>query len=73
MIRSIEENEARSPPPHEGTAAYDFGKKYGLLFRQFGNTYKFLDFNAHGLEQALGYVEGFDRGMAASRCGSNDV
>jgi hypothetical protein len=45
---------------------HDLARKHGLLFKQFGNTYKYLDFNAHGLDQALGYVEGFDRAIAAS-------
>jgi hypothetical protein len=51
--------------PAETPRLHDLARKHGLLFRRFGSTYKFLDFNAHGLRQALGYVEGFDRAMAS--------
>jgi hypothetical protein len=43
----------------------DLAKEHGLTFRRVGSTYKFDDFNAHGLRQALGYAEGFDRAIAS--------
>jgi hypothetical protein len=45
----------------------DLAKQYGLNFRRVGSTYKFEDFNAHGLRQALGFAEGFDRAMLARK------
>jgi hypothetical protein len=60
-------NPAASPRLHH------LAKKHGLPFQQFGNTYQFLDFNAHGSDQALGYVEGFDRAIAASRRESSNA
>jgi hypothetical protein len=39
----------------------DLAKQHGLKFRRVGSTYTFDDFTAHGLKQALGFVEGFDR------------
>ena len=41
----------------------DLAKQYGLTFRRIRSTYIFDDFTAHGLRQALGYVEGYDRAM----------
>jgi hypothetical protein len=43
----------------------DLAKEHGLTLRRVGSTYKFDDFNAHGLRQALGFAEGFDRAMAS--------
>ena len=37
----------------------------GLPFRRVGMVYRFEDFTAYGLDQALGYVEGYDRAVAA--------
>jgi hypothetical protein len=39
----------------------DLAKQYGLKFRRVRSTYQFDDFTAHGLKQALGFVEGYDR------------
>jgi hypothetical protein len=39
----------------------DLAAQYGLTFKRVGNIYRFQDFNAHGLRQALGFAEGFDR------------
>jgi hypothetical protein len=35
--------------------------EHGTYYSRIGNTYIFDDFTAHGLEQALGFAEGFDR------------
>jgi hypothetical protein len=43
----------------------DLAKRYGLRFRRVGSTYQFDDFTAHGLKQALGFVEGYDRAASA--------
>jgi hypothetical protein len=40
----------------------DLAKQHRLTFKRVGSTYIFDDFTAHGLRQALGYAEGFDRG-----------
>jgi hypothetical protein len=42
----------------------DLAKQYGLKFRRVRSTYQFDDFTAHGLKQALGFVEGYDRPLA---------
>jgi hypothetical protein len=39
----------------------DLARKHGLKYRRVRNTYTFDDFTAHGLKQALGFAEGFDR------------
>jgi hypothetical protein len=44
----------------------DLVGKYGLPFKRVGKLYVFADFNAWNLDQALGYVEGYDRAMAAA-------
>ena len=36
-------------------------QQHGLTYKRVGRTYQFDDFTAHGLEQALGFAEGFDR------------
>jgi hypothetical protein len=41
----------------------DLARQHGLTFKRFGSTYCFEDFTAHGLQQALGYVEGYDRAL----------
>jgi hypothetical protein len=46
---------------------HDLARQYGLHFERSGLVYRFEDYNAYGLGQALGYVEGFDRAMAACR------
>jgi hypothetical protein len=43
----------------------DLAKQYGLECRRVGSTYQFDDFTAHGLKQALGFVEGYDRAARA--------
>jgi hypothetical protein len=40
---------------------HDVAKEHGLTFTQHGATFQFESFTAHGLKQALGFVEGFDR------------
>lgn len=52
---------------------HDLARQYGLHFRRSGVIYRFEDYNAYGLDQALGYVEGFGRAMAASRRESGDA
>ena len=44
---------------------HDLAQQYGLHFRRSGMVYRFEDYTACGLDQALGYVEGFDRAIAA--------
>lgn len=39
----------------------DLAAQHGLAFRVVGSTYIFDEFTAHGLRQALGFVEGYDR------------
>jgi hypothetical protein len=39
----------------------ELASKHGLSFRKVGRTYIFDDFTAHGLKQALGFAEDFDR------------
>jgi hypothetical protein len=51
----------------------DLSQQYALPFKRIRSTYIFEDFTAHGLRQALGYVEGFDRAMTACRKGSSDA
>jgi hypothetical protein len=43
----------------------DLAEQYGLHFKRSGMIYRFEDYTAFGLDQALGYVEGFDRAMGA--------
>jgi hypothetical protein len=42
----------------------DLSQQYALPFKRLRSTYRFEDFTAHGLRQALGYVEGYDRAMS---------
>jgi hypothetical protein len=42
----------------------DLSRLHDLPFQRKGNDYVFEEFVAHGLEQALGFVEGYDRAMA---------
>ena len=51
----------------------DLAKQHGLAFRRAGMIYRFEDYTAYGLDQALGYVEGFDRAIAARREVSADA
>ena len=46
---------------------HDLVQQYGLHFKRSGMIYRFEDYNAYGLDQALGYVEGFDRAIAVCR------
>lgn len=43
----------------------DLAGKHGLTFGRTAKGYKFEDFYAWNLDQALGYVEGYDRAVAA--------
>ena len=45
----------------------DLAEQYGLTFRRVGSTYQFDDFTAHGFNQALGFVEGYDRAAVKYR------
>jgi hypothetical protein len=45
----------------------DLAKQYGLKFRRGKSTYGFEDFTAHGFNQALGFVEGYDRAAVEYR------
>jgi hypothetical protein len=51
----------------------DLAKQHGLPFRRAGMVYIFEEYTAYGLDQALGYVEGFDRAIAAYRKISTDA
>jgi hypothetical protein len=42
----------------------DLSQQYDLPFKRIRSTYVFEDFRAHGLRQALGYAEGYDRAMS---------
>jgi hypothetical protein len=52
---------------------HDLAQQHCLHFKRSGMVYRFEEYNAYGLVQALGYIEGFDRAMAASRRGSSDA
>ena len=41
----------------------DLSRSHNLLFRRSGMIYRFEDFTAYGLDQALGYAEGHDRAV----------
>jgi hypothetical protein len=43
----------------------DLAQQYGLAFKRTGMIYRFDDYTAFGLDQALGYVEGYDRAVSA--------
>src|SRR5258708_12070278 len=47
----------------------DLAEQHGLSFRRVGMIYRFEDFTAYGLDQALGYAEGFDR----AKISPNDI
>jgi hypothetical protein len=51
----------------------DLAQQYGLALKKAGMIYRFEDYIACGLDQALGYVEGYDRAMAACRRESADA
>jgi hypothetical protein len=51
----------------------DLARQHGLTFKRAGMVYRFEDFTAYGLDQALGYVEGFDRAVAACKGASTDA
>jgi hypothetical protein len=51
----------------------DLARQHGLPFERVGMIYIFEDFTAYGLDQALGYLEGYDRAMAACRAESADA
>ena len=44
----------------------NLSQQYALPFNRVRSTYIFEDFTAHGLRQALGFVEGFDLVMASN-------
>ncbi len=49
----------------------DLADYHRLPYRRDRSTYVFEGFTAHGLRQALGYVEGYDRAMSAqAKCPS---
>lgn len=41
--------------------------RHGLSIKRSGMVYRFEDFTAYGLGQALGYAEGFDRAIAVTQ------
>jgi hypothetical protein len=45
----------------------DLAKQYALKFRRGKSTYQFDDFTAHRFNQALGFVEGYDRAAVEYR------
>jgi hypothetical protein len=51
----------------------DLAEQYGLTFKRVGKGYRFEDFNAWNLDQALGYVEGYDRAMLAAKEKATDA
>jgi predicted xylose isomerase-like sugar epimerase len=51
----------------------DLAEQHGLAFKRFGAIYQFEDFNAWNLDQALGYVEGYDRAMSDVKGKSADA
>jgi hypothetical protein len=51
----------------------DLAEQHGLTFKHVGMIYRFQDFTAYGLDQALGYAEGYDRAVAAVMEKSSDV
>jgi len=57
MVRTIEPNDQET----YNLRLLALAKRHGLGFVKSGSTYQFDDFTAHGLEQALGFAEGFDR------------
>ena len=66
-IRKIEFKESDTARLH------DLAQQHGLHFRRSGMIYRFEDYTAYGLDQALAYVEGFDRAMAAFPRESSDA
>jgi hypothetical protein len=51
----------------------DLAKTHGLTIKRTGMVYRFEDYNAFGLDEALGYAEGYDRAMATCRRKSTDA
>ena len=47
----------------------DLAREHGLPFKRAGMVYRFEDYTAFGLDQALGYVEGYDRAIASLTAG----
>jgi hypothetical protein len=43
---------------------HERAQQHGLHFKRSGMIYRFDDYNAYGLGQELGYVEGYDRAVA---------
>ena len=43
---------------------HDLAQQHGLHFKRSGMIYRHNDYNVYGLDQALGYVEGYDRVVA---------
>jgi hypothetical protein len=63
MLRLIEPNDQET----DQLRLDDLVTEHGIAYSRVGNTYIFEDFMAHGLEQALGFAEGFDRGRGQQR------
>lgn len=64
MLKRIKKSEFKES---DTARLNDLAQQHGLTFKRIGMVYRFEDFTAYGLDQALGYVEGFDRAMAACR------
>jgi len=62
-VRVLEPNDQET----DNLRLLDLAKQYGLRFVKCGTTCDFDDFTAHGLKQALGYAEGFDRARSQSQ------
>jgi hypothetical protein len=59
MLRVLERNDVET----DLTRLQDLVKHHGLRLRRVRTTYMFDDYTAHGLKQALGFAEGYDRAM----------
>lgn len=51
----------------------DLARQHGLAFKRSGMIYRFEDYTACGLDQALGYVEVFGRAIAACKGVATDA
>jgi hypothetical protein len=69
-MKRIRKNEFKES---DAARLHDLAQQHGLHFRRSGMVYRFEDYTVYGLDQALGYVEGFDRALAASRSDLSDA
>jgi hypothetical protein len=59
MLRVLERNDVET----DLIRLEDLVKHHDLRLRRVRTTYMFDDYTAHGLKQALGFAEGYDRAM----------